>query len=306
MQGIPGAVDAAIHIEHCGEHTLYILFINKVIASVVLTQTKNASTYIRYADSTGLKRGYTGRFLAGILSSIRGLVVCFSRPHPEPILGRSSANGAKRMRAPHDLFRYWMGVFQKRCGCALFLGKESMLQEGRCGVRAWSNFGYDRSHPYRSAEEIESFEDDPVSKMARNMACRPSINELFAGLLVRSDFASGGLLFSQCFCSGTAIDGEDRAEHIRERLQGSTDDRASASVPAPPSAGPRRISKIIKMLRRGDFSSEMSAAEETANLLSKFSISLRYFPVLPVPKEDATPKEETVVRLVPRAKTGGA
>ncbi|KAI5172476.1 hypothetical protein PAEPH01_1752 [Pancytospora epiphaga] len=297
--------DVAVHIEKDGEHTLYILFVENAIVSVVLTQTRNAVTYIQFVDSTGIKRGYTAKFIIGVISLIPGLVTCFSHPRSEPIFGRSSKCASKKIRAPFDLFKYWISIFQSRCKNGRYLTE--MKRERRCGVGTWSNFRADRSHPYESIKEIEFFEDDPIAKMIKSMQCEDSmsIDELFLALLVRSDFACGGFLFSQCVCSRNTIDNESLQiiQYLKGNILIGTECSVSGiSVPIiedirSPVTG--RISQIIKMLRDSDFSGISTGAKETSKILMKFRIKLKYFKV-PKPLKSILKEDDIVVRLVPR------
>lgn len=166
--------------------SLYLLTSKSVLVSgIFISQKRNIEnssskfdmvSYISYADSTGFFRGSTGSFFREILCRISGLVVCFSCPSKELIFSRSSLNPSKQILSPRELFKFWNTILS----C-------------RSKTQVWSNYEENNSHPYQTITEIPSFPDDPKTKLKKYFE---NVDDLFAGLLARSDFVNGSLIFS--------------------------------------------------------------------------------------------------------------
>lgn len=203
-------------------------------------------------DSTGAKRGYTKEFLVAILEALKGFVVCFSQPSKELIFGKSGYNYMKNILNPADLFAFWKHCFENRCDRCFNLydkaayRKRSYKIHDFCYFSTWSNFESERTFPYKDMSEIVDFEDDPKTKMKSTFQ---NISDLFNGLLVRKDFRTGGLLFSNCACDSKEAFSDD------------------FSILEP------RVPKMLDFLRKSDFSSPETTLKSTKAFIEAFSIA---------------------------------
>lgn len=180
----------AVFVQQESSKTLYILFYDDILAAAVYTETRNKTTYISCVDSTGYGRGYTKLFISGIFKTLKNLIFCFTQPKNEPIFNKSSKNTLKRILSSKKLFKFWTDIFKGRC--------DSHFADGtakNCQFMTWSNFDIRRSYPFHNLNEIELFDDEPTSKMISKIK---NLKLLFEGLLVRSDFTKGGLIYSIC------------------------------------------------------------------------------------------------------------
>lgn len=195
-----------------GVKSLHLLATRTALVSGIMLHTKNQGasclqagartvTYIEYADSSGYIRGATRTFFIETLRAQPSLLVCFSRPYKELVFGKSGQNRSKNIMSSKALFEFWRSIFDGRCAFKKVSGDDAALEPSKaaCKTYLWSNFGHINLQPYSSLEEIADFEDDPKTKIKRYFE---SVEDLFAGLLARTDFASGGLLFSKCECAG--------------------------------------------------------------------------------------------------------
>ncbi|KAI4291306.1 hypothetical protein PAPHI01_0580 [Pancytospora philotis] len=287
-------------------YALYILFCDGVIATALLTQTRNGTTYLALLDSTGCCRGVSRTFASAVLGALPGLVVCFSHPKPEPIFGSSAANADKNILDARALHSFWAGIFKDRCsGCQghCAAGTQSSvrnaLRRRTCFSSTWSNFSAKRAYPYVSTAEIESFEDDPKSRlMSHFQGCRaPPARAFFEGLLVRSDFATGALFFSRCYtrrmhgadAAPAALSHTARGSKQCEALPDTDEAPDIKDTPAVASPLMQRITEpdaecsstcdentallMLAELRRLDFSSSAAAKLSSAAFISAFSLS---------------------------------
>lgn len=310
-EGLDGPADLAVHLTCDADHVAYVLICNKIISTVVLTQRRNNTTYISYVDSSGYNRGFSTSFITAVLRSIPGLVVCFSYPKKEPILGSSSKNPGKNMMSPSRLFSYWRGIFDERCTTCpqnnMSGGADSTISSDSnaakkvrpaksaglastdgdvCYTCTWSNFTSLKSHPYRDLDEIEMFDDDPKSKMVSTFrkVNSGSINDVFEGLLVRTDFLRGGLLFSRCFANRPPVPGQSPAgghkgENIRSHggcglsniriFQNEIERVMLCSSNASAASSADRVSRVVKKLQISDFSSQEEALKSTARFVEE-------------------------------------
>lgn len=311
---IGGEINFATYSIADNNKSFHILFIDGVISTVMLiehkngipskstvignsvsfksTAIKNNVSFISYIDSSGFYRGYTAHFIIAILKEISGMIICFSNPKPETILGKSSMNTNKSMMQPKQLFDFWKYIFNARCSCKsetnectcklnnnkddnsikvseniennLIYNTGKNLCENKsdcnCYFSTWSNFELKNAYPYTDILEIQEFNDDPKAKMINKFveAKHNSIDDLFQGLLFRSDFINGGLLFSSCYSDDAYIN------EIRDQF--SEDMNVSEN-----------IMKMIVTLRSLDFSTIVAAKASTKKFLKDFGISLTYY-----------------------------
>ncbi|KAI5149309.1 hypothetical protein ENBRE01_0826 [Enteropsectra breve] len=232
------------------EYRLFLLKTGDVFTTAVLLQQGNHTTYISLIDSTGYARGTTYKYIQQIIKKMGGLIVCFSHPMPQPIFGESARNPQKRQLDSLCLFKYWSLIFEMRCSHR----NEKCLDEPyasmfknefqTCFTSTWSNFSRNRKYPYSKLSKIEKFNDDPKSKMIHNFKnCR----NMFEGLLMRSDFSNGGLLYS--FCNHADTDSSTDNSILR-----------------------RSVPKILEYLRSSDYSTSEHASASTQSLIAQFEL----------------------------------
>lgn len=264
-----------VSVAAADSEVLCVLEVGGVLTTGVALRRNRDAWYVSMADSTGHKRGYNREFITAVLAALDGLVVCFSQPKAELIFGGSSRNTEKRVLSPRALFRLWESCFQHRCvRCTHHSADPPAVLPQGCHYCTWSNFDSHRGCPYGSIREIAIFEDDPKSRMRRKFR---RVTDLFAGLLHRRDFATGGLLFSRCVCR----DWHEAAQQCRAVQDGTA------------------VHRVLRFLRTADFSTEQSTAAATAEMRAQHPLaSLTLTPNgngLPLP---ATPV--TAVRVTPR------
>lgn len=166
--------------------SLYILWVDDILSTAIYFQKSGRTTYLSMVDSTGYNRGYSKLFIIYVLRMIKGFIMCFSYPKNEFIFGRSCKNRLKRILEPKELFELWEFCFKNRC------------IKNKCNSHStWSNFSKNRKFPFTNFDQIDHFEDSPITRMKGNFK---SLEDLFEGLLVRKDFMNGGLIFSDCNC----------------------------------------------------------------------------------------------------------
>lgn len=164
---------------------LHILFKDGIIVLALLIITKDNSNYISMLDSTGFCKNLATKFVSYILKGYNGMIICFSHPK-ESLIFQHSCN--KNVLSPSKLFGFWRKCLENRC-----------VECKDTKIMTWSNFNSENEHPYKNINEITHYDDDPKSKLMKNLnlfSGEPTI--LFQGLLSRSDFIKGGLLFSIC------------------------------------------------------------------------------------------------------------
>jgi hypothetical protein len=192
LEASGGALRAAVHTSRSANRFIHLLFNGGALGTAVVVQVVERRMYIETVDTTGYGAGMTRKFLGSILH-VHGprLVCCFSQPKGEYIFGKSSGNGAKRLRNSSELVAFWTGFFE----------------EFTRDIHVWSNHWENISHPYRSYDEMVYFEDDPKSKLAKHFS--GSLDDFFRTLLCRADFVGGSLLYARM--GDGALEEEDDA-----------------------------------------------------------------------------------------------
>lgn len=236
---------------------MLLLWIGDVLSAAVVVRVTPKLSCITMADSTGFKRGHSKEFVMSVVRSLPGFIMCFSQPMDELIFGRSSENGLKSILEPAALFRFWKSCFAQRCSecadlskrCASKPSLKSLdeLNSTRCYFSTWSNFDSARSFPYKHLGDIVKLKDDPKTKMMRKFR---RVEDLFDGLLHRKDFIRGGVLYSNCTCTG-------RKTELDEAV------------------GSARVREIVEFLRASNFSNESEALRLSTEIRDRFSIVRR-------------------------------
>lgn len=216
------------------KRAFYMLISNHVISSAILILKNSNINYLAMLDSTGYYRGKTKLLAMKVVKDCKGLIVCFSHPKEELIF---KANSKKSIMKASNLFRFWKEIFSSRC---------QSCKDKNCYMKTWSNFEPQDGYPYKDIREIPYFKDDPKSRLLDNLDKSPmKINDFFNGLLIRSDFVKGGLIFSYC-CMSPVVESE------------------TSSI---------SIVRMVKFLRTSDFSSFESAEKSTTKFFKKFNIN---------------------------------
>lgn len=251
---------------------LYTLWIDDIIACAVSVKESNQIYFIDMADSTGYNRGYNKAFIQGVISSIAGVLYCFSYPKEELIFGKSSLNHSKKTHSPRELFEFWKECFGNRCfhskEITAISENESFKEINRktCYLNSWSCFDSERSYPFRSIDDLPDFEDDPISKMKAKIPC---LKDIFESLLFRMDFLKGGLIFSNCKdCtdqSRCAIDNcfEEYLKQmnlINKNIRHFSENPVSSSM----------VEDVVTFLIKSDFSSIEKAKSSSDKLKNSF------------------------------------
>ncbi|KAM0681313.1 hypothetical protein GINT2_000512 [Glugoides intestinalis] len=250
LQNAKGKDLLKIGLELDEKEALFILYTDTGITCAILFYRKSNVNYIAMTDSTGAKKGYSKQFIVAVLEALGGFIVCFSQPSSELIFGKSMYNDMKHLLNPAQLFIFWKDCFANRCAKCVNLvemphKKGSYTIHDHCYFSTWSNFETERRFPYNKLSELVDFEDDPKTKMKSSFH---NISDLFNGLLVRKDFRTGGLLFSNCVCNGK--------EPFREDFP----------------VTEKRIPKMLEFLRKADFSSPESVLKSSIAFIDVFSI----------------------------------
>lgn len=321
---------AVYHVED-GQRTLYMLLVDNIISTVVLAQHKKDVVYIALVDSSGCNRGFSALFIASILHCLSGLIVCFSHPKDDVILGNSALNPHKRIMESGELFNFWNRIFEQRCmncshrkTCSSQHDVRAARRNNCCFVSRWSNYPLANTIPYAKICEIRKFNDDPKSKFLLHLQNKKvcSIKAFFEGLLMRSDFNKGGLLFSQCY-SRTSVPGDLNAR-IAEYMCGEygisktanyayingMDTEKGPGIPAisisTPLSGTQNINIIDHMLhalRALDFSSHTNSQHSTILFCTHFGIKLLFFECCKAkPPQIALCPTEVVKKIMPNRK----
>lgn len=246
--------------------TLYILWVDNLMAGSILISKNKDTKYIKLSDSTGFNRGYTLNFIKAVIQVTPGFIVCFSYPKDELIFGKSIKNSLKKKLSPRDLFNFWKECLKSRCNnvkCMTFSNNKNK----NCYFSTWSNFESTKSYPYKKISEIRKFKDDPMSKMKDKFE---NVSDLFNGLLVRNDFINGGLLFSMCNCSNIKV-------LINKKY---------------------KVNEILKFLRESDFSNDENARISCKNFDEKFQISKISFTVNKNNDINGSEKDPEIVRTI--------
>lgn len=128
--------------------------------------------------------------------------------------------------------------------------------DDKCYLKTWSNFDSSNCIPFKNINEIRNFKDDPKSKLLKNFGHKqPSLPELFNGLLARSDFVKGGLLFSYCNAS---LSSNENLGFANKKF---TSDH--------------EIKKAMKFLRCCNFSTISDAQKSSSDFIEKFKIDTK-------------------------------
>jgi hypothetical protein len=178
--------------------SLYVLWVNDILACAVYLQKGLKITYISMVDSTGFERGYNLNFIKFVFRRIKGSFFCFSnfnQSEKEFIFGKSSENKLKKILKNEKLFQFWEYVFENIHKDDESIKKDDKNTRDKPSICTWSNFNSKyKSIPFNNLNEIELFKDDPLSKMIKTEKFN-NLTDLFEGLLFRTDFTTGGLLF---------------------------------------------------------------------------------------------------------------
>nr|AGE96061.1 hypothetical protein ECU01_0860 [Encephalitozoon cuniculi] len=212
---------------------LCLLFNRETLLAGMTLQKIRNRVYIRNVDTTGYGRGHARGFILSVLKTLApGFCCCFSVPRSEYIFGGSSRNREKRIRGPGELLEYWIEVF------------ESLYDD----VHVWSNHYENISYPFKHIDEVVYFEDDPKEKLRRHF--EGGLEEMFAALLCRADFASGSLVY-----------GQSRGDDVCSVVETSIGD----------------VDGMEAMLRTLDFSSISKARRSTKKFICEFELAVEYF-----------------------------
>lgn len=261
--------------------SFYLLSCNNVINTVIILQHGPKSTYMSLLDSSGYNRGYSSSFIKAVLSSIKGLLICFSYPMKEPILGKSSENPQKNILSPFNLFKFYKSVFSALCGCKSANKDDFNEKENLKCLKIWSCFENEKSYPYKNIQEIDVFEDDPKSKMSREFE---NIEDFFHGLLFRTDFSYGGLLFLNC-PNIVSLESKPLLDIIEELEV--LDDEI--------------IEEMLKNLRNLDFSTSEKALKSSKCFFKTFYIKLEH-KELNLVNIKRKAEEDKIIKIMPRRK----
>lgn len=263
--------EAQVFCEHQQFERLHILFVDGVISSAMLVLENQGVKYVAMLDSTGVSRGYTQAMAASVIKDISGLVVCFSHPKDELIFKKTKL---KRIMGPRELFVFWKHVFRSRC---------KDCSHGKCYLESWSNFEPCGKIPYKSADEIRYFPDDPKNRFIQSLrGCSITIHDMFDGLLARADFVRGGLIFSLC----NGKESVQKETSTPCELSGTEEKRLL------------RVEQMINTLRQMDFSTPDAARCSSETFTSLFKITSSHF--YPLKRSSVKRSMGACSRIVPR------
>lgn len=298
--------DTALAVTHHTDNgqELYLLYVSKTLVASLVLQTFNSKTYINVLDTTGYHRGYTRRFVSAILRQYV-FVICFSRPRPEYIFNFSSRNANKKVLESVALLSFWKDCLHSECR-EIYVWGNNVQQNFKHPYRCICEIErFDDDPKARLLEHLEcetlagirANSEDEVSNLecsrhkkqgSSSTSVKPErapstkhglidLTSFFNGLLCRSDFVDGCLIYAVCTCSShTKLKGRHGA-----------------------------IEAMIAYLRKLDFSSIEASVLSTQKFLDKFDIILEYFQTEASPMKKGKAVEEVVmldVRKKPKHK----